>query len=159
MDWDDGWNWETKPWKGGWKILSGADVCKLFSVRFSCHFPLGFYGYPCTSARGAQSGPTGALFGLSSTNIGWLERYKRLVSLHSGWSTLNYPHFYLTTCSFKILFKRYLGCLYNHKSPACQASQLDAGAWIGSSLRPRVVKTESKTEEEIVLDPLRRSQN
>ena len=59
----------------------------LFSVRFSCQvaFSAEFYGDPCTSARGAQSGPTGALLGFSSTNIGWLEHYKRLVSLHSGW--------------------------------------------------------------------------
>jgi hypothetical protein len=51
-------------------------------------------------------------------------------------------------------FKQYLGCLYNHKSPACQASQLNAVARMGSSLRPRVIKTEFKTEEETVLDPL-----
>jgi len=49
-------------------------------------FPLGFHECPCTSARGAQLGPTGALLDLSSTNISCLERYKRLVSLHSAWS-------------------------------------------------------------------------
>ena len=51
--------------------------CLLYALVAKLPFPLGFYGYPCTSARGAQSGPTGALFGLSSTNIAWLERYKR----------------------------------------------------------------------------------
>jgi hypothetical protein len=50
-------------------------------------------------------------------------------------------------CSFKMLFKQYLACLYNHKILACQAPQLNAVARMGSSLRPRVIKTEFKTEE------------
>jgi hypothetical protein len=118
----------------------------VYALVTELPFPLRLYEYPCTSARGAQSGLTGALFGLLSINIAWLKRYKRLESLYSA-STFNYPPFYLTMCSFKMLFKQYLAYLYNHKILACQAPQLNAVARMGSSLQARVIKTEFKTEE------------
>ena len=71
----------------------------------------------CTSARGVQLGPTGALLGLSSTNSAksGLCHYIALVQLSS---------LLFNDVLLKIFFKQYLGCLYIIKVPLVKLPSL-----------------------------------
>src|SRR4051812_10115797 len=133
----------------------------LFSVRFSCQVAFSALGFMGTLVllREELNRVLRVLYlaFLAPILPGW-SAIKRLVSLHSA-STFNYPRFYLTTCSFKMLFKQYLACLYNHKILACQAPHLMRWPEWAPACGPESLKRSLERKRETVLDPLRRSGN